>query len=778
MGGKLKGLSAGLLVLAMGMTALADGNADYKIEQVYINMPEVTAYYRSPDAEGEVEAFLDGEQLALQEVTKFEECGEPIEYYILVDVSASISGSRFEDIRASLIYFRARLRAGDRMVLMTFGDTVQTVLDGTEGQLEAETVLNQLTNPDQNTALFEAIDEAADQIWSAGDTSEKHRAVLVISDGKDCADNTRSVESVESRLISRGIPLYTLAVENNEGDSETEIASYRGNFSTLARNTGGVPWVSSEETSVLDGLYAVRDAIMGSYRAKFLARTNEISNRREDFVMKFLSAGEASDTVSILVERAQADTVAPEVEAASEEANSITLRYSEEVRNADVVNNYSVKKNGRRIPVQQVIQSADEESTYILVFGDDLYEGDYIVQITNVTDVSNEKNALKTPFLSLHTEWPEPEPETESEATALVGQNGKDESEPQTDEKSAGENEAQLGMGGSGESGALTDGEGIGEHEAATGSEDANDKEAQTGLGSPDESEALTEEESADDDEAKRDLGAVGESEPQTVAEGSNEHQAVTEAENSVGNGSTTGLESPDESEAPTEEESVDDNEAQLNLESSGESEPQTEAEGAGETDAQAEETTTETESAEAPEEPGEEAERTSMPGKWWLLILAGVLLAVLLLIAVIVRGRKKKAAGRVDEEVVDEKLLQPDTGGNRKHVAIDTPPVLPSLTVTLWISNGQAEAEKMDLTINGSCIIGRSKQCDVYCDDPMMSKQHFVLEVDNGNLFITDLESMNGTAVNGVAISGRSRLQPSDEVQAGNLRFRLEWEP
>ena len=60
-------------------------------------------------------------------------------------------------------------------------------------------------------------------IWKVGDSSEKRRIITVISDGKDCADDTRNAESTENTLKSRGIPVYTMAVENNEGDTEANL---------------------------------------------------------------------------------------------------------------------------------------------------------------------------------------------------------------------------------------------------------------------------------------------------------------------------------------------------------------------------------------------------------------------------------------------------------------------------------------------------------------------------------------------------------------------------
>lgn len=576
-----------MILVFRGTVILADENTDYRIEQVYINMPEVIAYYRMPgENSGDLEAYLGGKQLEQQEAVSFADSKEAVEYYILLDVSASIRRSRFEDIRNSLGQFLSEMREGDRMVLLTFGDEVHTVLTGAETREEAASTVGQLENADQNTVLFEAIDQASDMIWSAEGDSEMRRVMAVISDGKDCADNTRSTESVESRLVSRGIPLYTIAVENNEGDPETEISEYRSRFGSLSRNTGGLPWVSSEGSSVLDCLNAMRDAVMGSYRARFTAETNEISNTREDFVLKFPGAGNMSDTVSVLVGRAQKDEIPPEiVGASSEESNSITIRYSEAVQNADVLNHYSVRMGGRTVPVQQIIQPASEENTYTLIFGTDLYEGDYEVSVSGVTDFSNEKNPLKQPLVTVKTMW-----QRSTEAA--------EEGEPEEEKEDAG-------------------------------------------------------------------------------------HLLI-----------------------------------------------------------------------------------------WWLPVLAAAVLCLTVLVLVLLRSFRKRRG----VPAVDEKEVPAGQAGARKHVRMKQP-AFPSKRIVLWVGNGTGEPEKMDVLVEGSCIVGRSEHCDVYCDDLMMSKQHFALELQDGCLFITDLQSMNGTSVNGIRISGRRQLQPGDEIIAGSLRFRAEWQ-
>lgn len=53
--------------------------------------------------------------------------------------------------------------------------------------------------------------------------------------------------------------------------------------------------------------------------------------------------------------------------------------------------------------------------------------------------------------------------------------------------------------------------------------------------------------------------------------------------------------------------------------------------------------------------------------------------------------------------------------------------------------------------------------------DDKQVSRHHAQLTNDNGQYYITDLNSLNGTYVNGKRVQGTLRLQMRDVVRVGN---------
>ncbi|MGN6360104.1 MAG: FHA domain-containing protein, partial [Thermomicrobiales bacterium] len=69
--------------------------------------------------------------------------------------------------------------------------------------------------------------------------------------------------------------------------------------------------------------------------------------------------------------------------------------------------------------------------------------------------------------------------------------------------------------------------------------------------------------------------------------------------------------------------------------------------------------------------------------------------------------------------------------------------------------------------------IAGRQPGLDLTLDDSQASRQHARFEVRDGQVFVTDLGSANGTRVNGQPINGTQLLREGDVVQIGTTQLR-----
>jgi hypothetical protein len=86
--------------------------------------------------------------------------------------------------------------------------------------------------------------------------------------------------------------------------------------------------------------------------------------------------------------------------------------------------------------------------------------------------------------------------------------------------------------------------------------------------------------------------------------------------------------------------------------------------------------------------------------------------------------------------------------------------------------------APEPSFTLTGSPVtIGRELYNTVPLNDPHISHEHARITQPHGRFLIEDLNSVNGTQVNGVSISGPYPLQPGDIISLGNFSFRLDEE-
>jgi len=60
----------------------------------------------------------------------------------------------------------------------------------------------------------------------------------------------------------------------------------------------------------------------------------------------------------------------------------------------------------------------------------------------------------------------------------------------------------------------------------------------------------------------------------------------------------------------------------------------------------------------------------------------------------------------------------------------------------------------------------------DVLVDDPLMSRVHFRIEWRDGQYFLRDLGSSNGTLHNGQTVNGDVPLRFDDKIVAGETSF------
>ncbi len=90
---------------------------------------------------------------------------------------------------------------------------------------------------------------------------------------------------------------------------------------------------------------------------------------------------------------------------------------------------------------------------------------------------------------------------------------------------------------------------------------------------------------------------------------------------------------------------------------------------------------------------------------------------------------------------------------------------------LVLRVIEGPDEGTEFRLPVDEPQLIGRSSEA-LEITDNTVSRRHSELTPDTGQWFIRDLQSQNGTIVNGVAIKDRIRLEDGDQIRVGSTVF------
>lgn len=151
------------------------------------------------------------------------------------------------------------------------------------------------------------------------------------------------------------------------------------------------------------------------------------------------------------------------------------------------------------------------------------------------------------------------------------------------------------------------------------------------------------------------------------------------------------------------------------------------------------------------------------------LIIVIIVLLVIAVICILIVASKRKPEKTEDDGNISIKNQVQEieHTGKNEEiikhHIKTSN-----SLKLRIRIKTGKSSEQNIETVIVSSLIVGRSDTCDIYIDDAKLSRQHFAIENDNGDVYILDLQSKNGTMLNGIRLNGRQRVKSGDKILAG----------
>ena len=93
-----------------------------------------------------------------------------------------------------------------------------------------------------------------------------------------------------------------------------------------------------------------------------------------------------------------------------------------------------------------------------------------------------------------------------------------------------------------------------------------------------------------------------------------------------------------------------------------------------------------------------------------------------------------------------------------------------------LSIERGPKELRGVSIAVRGPVVVGRTPGADIVIGAGYVSARHACFNPMGQNLFIEDLGSTNGTAVNGKLIAGPVALKNNDVVNIGDVAIRVRF--
>lgn len=99
-----------------------------------------------------------------------------------------------------------------------------------------------------------------------------------------------------------------------------------------------------------------------------------------------------------------------------------------------------------------------------------------------------------------------------------------------------------------------------------------------------------------------------------------------------------------------------------------------------------------------------------------------------------------------------------------------------PGIYMRLEVVQGELAGKKTEWNLVSELSIGRDQTCDIVFSSQTLSKKNSRVFTVDGAVYLEDLNSQNGTLVNGNRIDMANILRSGDEITIGDVVFRLKF--
>lgn len=387
-----------IIILSFG-TVSAQSWINPRIDQANAHLPYITAYINLEDSQGnlidignlaeaDIIATLDSKKLDIVSLSSQKDSGYGVTYYYLLDASTSISVNNLNKVKESILKHIERKSSADKIVVISFGTEVEIILEGDETASEAQIELNSILPLQDGTRLYDAVTKAIELSSAKSEYTGERSVVILATDGVDEITGGATKQELSDSLLNGAMSVYALGYENGSQSALNSLGE-------LSRKSGGdIALVNG--SNIAEALDGIISKIQNSLRLECKAEKNYSENTLGNLSLEINIDNEMYHTSkSVYYGSSIQDDIAPKITSILvTDKTHIEVEFSEAVVNADKIDSFLLTDLKANVINISSVYYNEDDLTAVLTTAETLYEGEYILQALNITDISYEKNGL------------------------------------------------------------------------------------------------------------------------------------------------------------------------------------------------------------------------------------------------------------------------------------------------------------------------------------------------------------------------------------------------
>jgi hypothetical protein len=153
-----------------------------------------------------------------------------------------------------------------------------------------------------------------------------------------------------------------------------------------------------------------------------------------------------------------------------------------------------------------------------------------------------------------------------------------------------------------------------------------------------------------------------------------------------------------------------------------------------------------------------------------WTSIGAAVIITIVIITLLLIKKKNKHQVQNIEPALEQDK-------SSVQNVSSVSQTSLPKLEL-YFTKVGLIEGQRYTVLIDKELIVGRdpAKSQFTFAKDDLLSSQHCKITYSNNQLYIEDLNSTNGTFLNGIPLKQSHMLEQDDIIMMGSMELRVNW--